>query len=119
MPVQRPHPPIIIGGMSPAAYRRAVLQGNGWYGFAQTVEATAASVQGLTDAASVESRPPELGELEITVTPPPGIDLDAARRYEDLGVARLTLLPGALDDKGTPGDGAVRFIEETAQQLDL
>ena len=120
MPVQQPHPPIIVGGMSPVAYRRAVRQGNGWYGFAQTVDATAASVQGLNDAASVESRPPELGELEITVTPPPGaIDLDTAKRYEDLGVSRLTLLPGQLDDKGTPGDGAVRFIENVAQQFNL
>ncbi|MBH81736.1 MAG: LLM class F420-dependent oxidoreductase [Gammaproteobacteria bacterium] len=120
MPVQQPHPPIIIGGMSPVAYRRAVRQGNGWYGFAQTLEATAASVQGLKEAASVETRPSELGELEISVTPPPGaVDADTAKRYEDLGVSRLTLLPGRLDDKGTPGEGAVRFVESVAQEFDL
>ena len=120
MPVQHPHPPIIIGGMSPPAYRRAVRQGNGWYGFAQTVEATAASVQGLEAAAAVESRPPELGALEITVTPPPGApSIDEVKRYEDLGVSRLALLPGPLDDKGTPGDGAVRFIEAAAQHFGL
>lgn len=120
MPVQSPHPPIIVGGMSAAAYRRAVRQGNGWYGFAQTVEATAESMKGLTEAATAESRPAELGELEITVTPPPGlIDVDTAKRYEDLGVSRLVLLPGRLDDEKTPGDGAVRFIESAARQFDL
>jgi probable F420-dependent oxidoreductase len=119
MPVQKPHPPIVIGGMSQLAYRRAVRQGNGWYGFAQSVEATAASVAGLKAAASVEARPVDLGQLEITVTPPGAIDADTAKRYEDLGVARLVLLPGRLDDQGTPGDGAVRFIENTAQQFDL
>ena len=77
-------------------------------------------VQGLKEAGSIESPPTELGELEITLTPPPGpIDLDTAKRYQDLGVARLTLLPGELDDKGTPGDGAVRFIENVVQQFNL
>ena len=32
-PVQEPHPPIHVGGSSPAALRRAVRQGDGWYGF--------------------------------------------------------------------------------------
>ena len=30
-PVQRPHPPLWIGGESPAAQRRAVARGDGWY----------------------------------------------------------------------------------------
>ena len=119
MPVQRPHPPIVIGGMSPPAYRRAVRQGNGWYGFAQTVEAAAASVAGLQQAAAAVERPAELGELEITVTPPGRVDRDMLKRYEDLGVSRLALLPGRLDSSGSAGDGAVRFVEETARRLGL
>src|SRR5436190_5169445 len=39
-PLQRPMPPIVIGGASPAALRRAVTMGNGWYGFSLTVEQT-------------------------------------------------------------------------------
>ena len=34
LPTSKPHPPIIVGGMSPAAHRRAVTKGNGWFGFA-------------------------------------------------------------------------------------
>ncbi len=120
MPVQQPHPPIVIGGMSPVAYRRAVRQGNGWFGFAQTPEATAQSISGLEQAAKTESRPAALGELEITVTPAGRVDADLAKRYEDLGVSRLALLPGRLDDGGgKPGDAAVAFIEKTAQAFDL
>jgi len=115
MPAQKPHPPIVIGGMSPAAYRRAVRQGNGWYGFAQTVEAAAASIAGLEEAAAVEERPVSLGGLEITVTPPGPVDADAVKRYEDLGVSRLALLPGRLDN----AESAVRFIERTARQFSL
>ena len=35
-PVQRPHPPLVLGGHSAAAYRRAVRSGNGWYGWELT-----------------------------------------------------------------------------------
>jgi probable F420-dependent oxidoreductase len=33
LPVQRPHPPIVVGGHSKAAHRRAVEGANGWYGW--------------------------------------------------------------------------------------
>ena len=39
-PVQKPHPPIVVGGMSPPALRRASRYGNGWYGFALDLETT-------------------------------------------------------------------------------
>ena len=96
MPIQQPHPPIVIGGMSPPAYRRAVRQGNGWYGFAQTVEAAAASVAGLKEAAAVEARPAGLGELEVTVTPPGPVDADALRQHHERKqrfIERLSELP--------------------------
>ena len=40
-PAQIGGPPIIVGGNSPAAMRRAVTHGNGWYGFAMDVQTTA------------------------------------------------------------------------------
>ncbi len=35
-PVQRPHPPILVGGESEAALRRAAALGDGWYGVGHT-----------------------------------------------------------------------------------
>jgi probable F420-dependent oxidoreductase len=32
-PVQKPHPPILVGGESDAALKRAAVHGTGWYGF--------------------------------------------------------------------------------------
>src|SRR5206468_3598787 len=76
-PVQTPIP-IVVGGRTPPAYRRAVAQGHGWYGFAMTPEQTRESVAGLRDAASKVKRPAGLGTLEISITPP-GFDIpDAA-----------------------------------------
>jgi probable F420-dependent oxidoreductase len=98
-PVQRPHPPIVIGAMSPPAWRRTVSRANGWYGFALDPDATARSLAGLATAAKAVSRPADLGPLEISVTPPPGLpDPDAMRRYADLGVDRIVLLPGARSE---------------------
>ncbi|MEE8557922.1 MAG: LLM class F420-dependent oxidoreductase [Myxococcota bacterium] len=94
-PVQSPHPPIVIGGHSKAALRRANRRGAGWYGFALDPEATGRCMEGLREARRRDGRSEELGELEITVTPPRPLDPELARRYADLGVDRLVTLPGA------------------------
>ena len=108
-PVQTPHPPIIIGGSSPPAFRRAVRQGNGYYGFAQDVEATAATIEALKRAAQEVNRPEELGDLEITITPPRSVDPAMVDAYEQLGVRRLVLLGGRGD--------AVEFLDRAATDL--
>lgn len=93
-PVQKPHPPIHFGGHTPAAFRRSVEIASGWYGFAQDVEGTARCLEGLREAATRRDRPHELGRLQISITPPAGLpDADTVRRYRDLGVDRLILLP--------------------------
>ena len=106
-PVQKPHPPIVVGGHSPQAFRRAVSRGNGWYGFLRDLATAKQDLAGLADAARANPRPAELGALEISITPPPRTDLDAAERYRDLGVARLTLLPPRREEE------ILRFIAET------
>jgi probable F420-dependent oxidoreductase len=117
-------PPILASGMSTAARRRAVARCDGWYGFFQDLEATRAAMAELDRLAREVDRPAALGALEITVTPPPGpIDADAVRRYEDLGVDRLVLVPDFGDMAGGP-DAARRgkFLDEMkacAERLDI
>ena len=88
-PVQRPHPPVVIGGHTPPAFRRSVERADGWYGFALTPEDVARCVDGLKAAARAVTRPAALGPLEISVTPKGKLDVDAVRRYAALGVGRL------------------------------
>lgn len=123
-PVQRPHPPMLVGGMSPPAYRRAVKHANGWYGFFQSVDATQAALRGLAEAARRVERPAALGPLSITVTPPPGeLSRDDWRRYEDLGVERIVVLRGFADMVASPAPGsaaedeAIAFVERAAARL--
>jgi probable F420-dependent oxidoreductase len=95
-PVQRPHPPIVVGGHSPSAFRRAVQAGSGWYGWELDPDRTAEALQALRETAEEHRRPAELGELEITITPPGAPDLETARRYAELGVHRLAVQPRTM-----------------------
>jgi probable F420-dependent oxidoreductase len=88
-PVQLPHPPVVFGGHTPAAFRRAVRHASGWYGFAQDVDGAARCIAGLKQAARDLGRPGGLDDFEISITPSVPLDLDVARRYADLGVHRL------------------------------
>lgn len=123
LPVRKPHPPIIVGGMSPPALRRAVAQGDGWYGFFQDLEATEKMLNALEETAKSTERPASLGRLEISVTPPGPVDADTAKRYEDLGVDRLVVMRGFGDMGAAPGqsvdDGIVAFLEEQAKTVGL
>jgi probable F420-dependent oxidoreductase len=90
--------PLVVGGHTPPAYRRAVEQANGWYGFALgfsgAARSLASSLAGVADALKSYHRPQALGKLEISVTPPSGtITLERARQYADLGVDRLIIWP--------------------------
>src|SRR5262249_34682895 len=87
-PVQRPHPPIVVGGMSEFGARRAARFGNGWYGFLTDLEATRRSLGWIRGFVAEGLRPPDLGEVEISVTPPPPLTADSVKQYEDIGVHR-------------------------------
>ena len=116
-PVQRPTPPIVVGGRTPPAFRRAVTQGHGWYGFGLDVPTTEKLVAALGDTAKRHPRPAALGRLEISVTPsgygvPDPATLDA---YAGVGVDRLILRPRPEMD----APALERFAAETGRALGL
>lgn len=122
LPVQKPHPPIILGGDSPPALRRAVAQADGWYSF-HGVEETAQMLKALEETAKTTERPPSLGRLEIIISPFGPIDADTAKRYEDLGVDRLVLVRDSFETSIPPSreaeDTIVRFLEDQAREIGI
>jgi len=115
-PAQTPLP-VVVGGRTPPAYRRAMTQGQGWYGFGLDVEETRRSIAGLGEAAKKSQRPATLGKLEISITPP-GFDIpDKAvlEAYAAAGVDRLILRPRPEMDAAA----LERFAAETGRALGL
>jgi probable F420-dependent oxidoreductase len=98
-PVQKPHPPILLGGAFPYAARRAIRYDDGWYPTAGggNLEENLAR---LHEMAAAAGRDPQ--SLPVTVGGAPE-GLDQLRRLRDLGVARVvTPLPPEKADKLLP-----------------
>ena len=112
-PVQGPIP-LVVGGRTAPAYRRAVSRGHGWYGYGMTPEQVGSALGDLAEAAKQVERPGHLGPLEITVTPRGRLTAAKATAFADLGVHRLVPVPPP-----TP-EGAAETIETaTAAVADL
>jgi probable F420-dependent oxidoreductase len=101
-PVQKPHPPIIVGGAFPHAARRAVRYGDGWV-----------PIAGRAPYGDVNDYLPKFKQMvteagrdpaALPITLFGGIeDLDLLKRYRDTGVARVvTTLPPEPADKTLP-----------------
>jgi alkanesulfonate monooxygenase SsuD/methylene tetrahydromethanopterin reductase-like flavin-dependent oxidoreductase (luciferase family) len=89
-PVQRPLP-VVVGGHSRAAHRRAVQLAGGWYGFMLDRAATATQIESLRREAQSAGR--DLEELTITVSPAERLEREVVRDFAKLGVDRLVLVP--------------------------
>jgi probable F420-dependent oxidoreductase len=92
-PVQQPHLPILVGGHSAAALRRAARYGSGWYGFAIGPEQTAEVLQRLDQALAAEERSRK--GFEIVITPPYRVSDEMLRAFAELGVDRVVAQLGA------------------------
>ena len=112
-----------MGGNSAPAFRRAVSQCNGWYGFNDDVESAARYVKVIKETAERIERPASLGRLTVTITPPGPVDADTAKRYEDAGVDRLVLMRDFKDVAATASttmdDLIVGFLEDQAKALNI
>ena len=111
-PLQQPIP-LVVGGHSAPAYRRAVARAHGWYGYGLTPDDAAASLTGLRAAADQVARPAELGELEISVTPHARITPGQAAAFAEAGVHRLVFrAPHAPDGPARTIDASIAAIAD-------
>ncbi|MEM7221020.1 MAG: LLM class F420-dependent oxidoreductase [Pseudomonadota bacterium] len=91
-PVQAPLP-TLVGGHSPAAFKRTARFGQGWYGFAITPEMTRGLLDQLDAALDAEGRSRD--DCEVLVTPPFRCDEAMAAEFAALGVDRLIVQLGS------------------------
>jgi probable F420-dependent oxidoreductase len=105
-PVQRPWPPILIGGESRSALRRAARSGDGWIGMGHTFESAAKQIERMQELRREYDR--DTAEFHIClggqVT-----GADDVRRWEELGVTRLIVSPWRRSPDAV--DGMRRFAD--------
>ncbi len=87
-PVQKPHPPVIVGGAFPYSARRAIRYGDGWIpqaargGYSEIAD----MIPKFREMAAQAGRDPT--SIAITVWFPRR-EADLMKRYQDLGVSRV------------------------------
>jgi probable F420-dependent oxidoreductase len=118
-PTRPAGPPIVIGGEGPAARRRAITKGNGWYLFGLDQAEVREALDSLHADLDRHERPAALGPLEISVTPVDRMTAEMVDEYAEMGVDRLVLLP-RLDTEAkrrhepVPADEILQTIDTIA-----
>lgn len=105
-PLQKPWPPIHVGGESDAALRRAARAGDGWIGIRQALETIGGPVARLRALREEAGRARE--RFEVTIGGPVE-SRDDVKRWEEAGVDRLIVSPWARSREAV--DGLRRFAE--------
>jgi probable F420-dependent oxidoreductase len=105
-PVQRPLP-VVVGGHTAAAFRRAARHADGWYGFMVGLRAMADHRESLRAAVEEAGRE---RPLHVSVTPARPLDTETVRAYAELGVDRLIVMPPPR----LPLDELASFVERNA-----
>jgi probable F420-dependent oxidoreductase len=93
-PVQKPHPPIVLGAHGPLAMKRVVDYCDGWIPIGVRAGDLKAGIDALARTAREKGRDPR--SIAISLYGAPG-DPDALRQLRDMGVARAIF---ALPSKG-------------------
>jgi probable F420-dependent oxidoreductase len=105
-PVQKPHPPIWVGGDSPGAFRRVATLGEGWHATSKTPAQFKEALGRLRQAADAVGRPLESIELSLRfglsddlLGKGPQAVVDVLAEYKRLGL-RHVVLEFRRDDLG-------------------
>ena len=117
-PVQRPHPPVILGGMGPNAVRRVATWGDGWMPIALPPDAVASARRDIDRLAREAGRDPGRISLTVMIGAPPGLETPALdmlpdravlAAYADAGADRVVV---SLPTLGR--DGALQHLDALA-----
>ena len=112
--MQKPHPPVIVGGAFPHSARRAVRYGNGWIPNASRAHYTDVTefLPQFRRMAAEAGR--DAASIPVTIWGAPD-NLDRVRRYRDQGIARVVSLPSASSAEILPTlDRWAEIIGKTA-----
>jgi alkanesulfonate monooxygenase SsuD/methylene tetrahydromethanopterin reductase-like flavin-dependent oxidoreductase (luciferase family) len=88
--VQQPYPPVLVGGESAAALRRAARAGDGWIGMNHDLESGARQIEQLRRLLAEQGRDSDSFEYCLGG---PVESRDDVAQWEEIGVTRLVIAP--------------------------
>lgn len=109
------YPPILVGGESSQALRTAAGWGDGWLGHWQGWEALESKLALLRELRRQSNR--AQSEFDITLAIPSDISKRDLARLDQLGVARVVLVFGAIDTRDE--HSRIAALERAARRLSL
>ncbi len=104
--------PVLVGGQTEAALKRAASYGNGWCGFNLTPGETAQAINRLRELLAANGRATD--GFEFAVSPTADATPDDLKRYRDAGVDELYLTPVFQRPVASEAD-IIKLIEELAR----
>jgi alkanesulfonate monooxygenase SsuD/methylene tetrahydromethanopterin reductase-like flavin-dependent oxidoreductase (luciferase family) len=104
-PIQGRKLPILVGGQTDAALKRAAAYGDGWCGFNLTPEDTAQKITQLRELMKAAGRSAE--NFEFSMSPTATSTPADLKRYRDAGVDELYLSPALQRPPGNIAELAV------------
>ena len=117
-PAQKPHPPVILGGMGPNAIKRVAAWGDGWMPIGLPPDNLVAARAEIDRLARESGRDPRAISLTVMIGAPPGgeepmLDMmpprEMVRAYADAGVERVVVSIPTLRR-----DEALRHLDQIA-----
>ena len=108
-PVQKPGVPIVVGGHTELAARRAARYGDGFFPGVADDEKLGWLLGIMRDECKKLGRDPKTIEVTSGRAAP---DVDGVRRLADMGVSRFMVPPGAFDP-----EGVTRGLEELGKLI--
>lgn len=97
-PVQRPHPPVLLGGMAARVFSRVVAWGDGWLPNRVTPDEVREGRSTLDKLAKDAGRDPASIEITVSGQPP---DAELIKRYEDAGAVRVVVRLAGMEEDQT------------------
>ncbi len=108
-PVQKPHPPVLLGGFAPNVFKRIAAWGDGWMPIRVTPEQVKMGRATLDELANAAGRDPK--SLSLTVAGAPA-DRDGISRLEEAGADRVIV---AMPREA--GGDTLSAIEQLAEKV--
>ena len=97
-PVQRPHPPIILGSATGTGRQRVVRYCDGWMPINVLLDDMPAAIADLHRRAEEAGRDP--ASIELSIFAQVDVNEDLLKRYRDLGIARSVIgVPTSAPDR--------------------